>query len=332
MTIKCMLVDRVDGKTALITGANSGIGLETTAELARRGASVIMACRDQERAETARDQILKCFEEGKPEVKTKNIASAEIAAILTPIKPEQLTIEILDLSSIESIRAFAERLEEAETCIDFLINNAGVMACPYRLTADRNEYQMGTNHFGHFLLTQLLLPCLKRSRNPGRIICLSSLAHKRGKIKEDDGMNMIPGEYNKLKAYQNSKLANVIHAKQLAKRLKNDGIIAVSVHPGVVKTDLYKNGLKVFKHLISPFMKNQWEGAQTTLYCVLSNNLKNGQYYADCQLTPNNPLADDDELGEKVWKMSEKATGLDSGVSSTPPENIGIADTTPNRN
>uniref|UniRef100_A0A0V0JAS3 Retinol dehydrogenase 11 n=1 Tax=Schistocephalus solidus TaxID=70667 RepID=A0A0V0JAS3_SCHSO len=235
----CLLTGRLDGKLAIVTGANSGIGKETTAELARRGAKVIMACRNKERAEMARKWILDCYTEGQPDVLTRNVPNETVKQCITPVKPGQLVIEELDTASFASIKAFAERVLASEQRIDFLINNAGVMACPYGETADGLELQIGTNHFGHFLLTELLMPAIKRAAPGSRIICVSSVAHKRGRINTSD-MNLRDKNYGRWKAYTQSKLANVIHARQLALRHKDEGIVAVSVHPGVVSTDLWK--------------------------------------------------------------------------------------------
>ncbi|BHF68969.1 hypothetical protein SprV_0301201000 [Sparganum proliferum] len=235
----CLLAGRLDGKLAIVTGANSGIGKETAAELARRGAKVIMACRNKERAEMAQKWILDCYSEGKPEALTKNVANETVKMCITPVKPEQLLIEEVDMSSFASIKAFAQRIVAREARIDFLINNAGVMACPYAETEDGLELQIGTNHFGHFLLTELLMPAIRQAAPGARIICLSSVAHKRGEIDTTD-MNLRGKKYGRWKAYAQSKLANVIHARQLAIRHKDEGIVAVSVHPGVVRTDLYK--------------------------------------------------------------------------------------------
>uniref|UniRef100_A0A8C6SS72 Zgc:112332 n=1 Tax=Neogobius melanostomus TaxID=47308 RepID=A0A8C6SS72_9GOBI len=182
----------LEGKTVIITGANTGIGKETARDLARRGARIVMACRDLERAEEAKQDI---FED------TGN---------------ENLVIRKLDLSDTKSIRAFAELINKEEKQVNILINNAGIMMCPYSKTADGFEMQLGVNHLGHFLLTYLLLDLIKRSA-PSRIVVVASVAHTWTGLRLDD----INSErsYDTMKAYGQSKLANVVFARSLAKRL-----------------------------------------------------------------------------------------------------------------
>ena len=178
---KCYETGRLDGKVAVVTGASAGIGEVTTAELARRGAKVIMACRNIEKAEKAKSAIMSSYGEGSPTALTKNVVNDAVKAILSPVKESQLVVEKLDLGSMKSIRDFAARITEKEPKIDFLINNAGVMACPYAETEDGFEMQMGTNHLGHFLLTELLIPLIKKAGPGARIIILSSVAHEKAK-------------------------------------------------------------------------------------------------------------------------------------------------------
>ncbi|KAL7059573.1 hypothetical protein AAHC03_013358 [Spirometra sp. Aus1] len=309
---RCMLPGRLDGKLAIVTGANSGIGRETTAELARRGARVIMACRNQKRAEEAKADILARYGESSRHALTLNVASRSLKQFLTPVRPEQLIIEELDLASFNSVRAFVARICKPDTRIDLLINNAGIMACPYTLTKDGFESQVGTNHLGHFLLTELLMPALKRAVPGARIINLSSLAHER--VQDRPEKWILPSsEYKPWGAYRLSKLANAIHARQLSKRLRKDGVVTASVHPGVVVTDLFKAPpiVRALVYMVlRPFMKSAWEGAQTTMHVVLANDLQSGAYYADCAPKKPNPLALDDALGESLWAVSEKAVGL----------------------
>uniref|UniRef100_A0A0X3Q2Y3 Retinol dehydrogenase 12 n=1 Tax=Schistocephalus solidus TaxID=70667 RepID=A0A0X3Q2Y3_SCHSO len=308
----CTLPGRLDGKLAVVTGANSGIGRETTAELARRGACVIMACRNLKRAEEAKADILARYGEGSRRALTLNVASSSIKRYLMPVKPEQLIIEELDLASLQSVREFAARICKPDTRIDLLINNAGIMACPYALTKDGFESQVGTNHLGHFLLTELLMPAIKRASPNPRIINVSSLAHER--VQKCPEPWLIPAsEYKPWTAYRYSKLANAIHARQLAKRLRKDGVVTASVHPGVVITDLFKGPLilRALMHtVLRPFMKSAWEGAQTTMHVVLANDLHSGAYYADCAPKKPNQMVLDDKLGDLLWSFSEKAVGL----------------------
>lgn len=174
---KCYETGRLDGKVAIVTGANTGIGKVTAAELARRGARVIMACRNTDKAEEAKSAIIASYGEDSPTALTKDVVNDAVKAALSPVKEAQLEIEKLDLGSMKSIREFATRISEKEPKIDLLINNAGVMMCPYAVTEDGFEMQMGINHLGHFLLTELLLPTIKKAGPGARIIILSSRAH-----------------------------------------------------------------------------------------------------------------------------------------------------------
>lgn len=203
--------NRVDGRVVIITGANTGIGKETALELAKRGAHVYMACRDMERCENARAEIVL-------ESKNKYVYCREC-----------------DLSSFESVRKFADRFKKERKELHILINNAGVMRCPKMLTKDGIELQLGTNHMAHFLLTNLLLDLLKQSA-PSRIVNVSSLAHTRGQIRVAD-LNS-EQSYDSGDAYSQSKLANVLFTRELAKRLAGTAVTVNSLHPGIVSTEL----------------------------------------------------------------------------------------------
>ncbi|CAN9506421.1 unnamed protein product [Ophioblennius macclurei] len=273
---------RLDGKTVVITGANTGIGKETAIDLSKRGARVIIACRDMEKAQTAVKEIIELS--GRDDVVCKK----------------------LDLSDSKSIREFAEGINQEEAKLNILINNAGVMVCPYGKTADGFEMQIGVNHFGHFLLTHLLVDLIKKS-TPARIITVSSMAHSWGSINLED----INSEksYDKNKAYAQSKLANVLFSRSLAKRLEGTGVTTYSLHPGVVQTDLWRhlNGpQQCFMKLASPFTKNSVQGAQTTIYCAVEPKLENesGGYYSDCAPASCSQKGKDDELAQKFWELS----------------------------
>ncbi|XP_029943589.1 retinol dehydrogenase 12-like [Salarias fasciatus] len=274
--------ERLDGKTVVITGANTGIGKETAIDLSKRGARVIIACRDMEKAKAAVKEIIESS--GNDNVLCKK----------------------LDLSDTKSIREFAEGINQDEAKLNILINNAGVMVCPYGKTADGFEMQIGVNHLGHFLLTYLLLDLIKKSA-PARIVTVSSLAHSWGSIYLDD----INSEksYDKSKAYSQSKLANVLFTRSLAKRLEGTGVTTYSLHPGVVQTDLFRhlNGpQRCFMKVVSPFTKNSVQGAQTTIYCAVEPKLANetGGYYSDCAPTSPSRKAKNDELAQKLWDLS----------------------------
>ncbi|KAM9553352.1 retinol dehydrogenase 12-like isoform 2-T2 [Salvelinus alpinus] len=273
---------RLDDKTVLITGANTGIGKETALDLAKRGARIIMACRDMEKAEGALKEVIQ--------------GSGS----------QNVVIKKLDLSNTKSIREFAETINKEETKLNILINNAGVMMCPYGKTADGFEMQIGVNHNGHFLFTHLLIDLIKRS-TPARIINVSSLAHFWGTINLDD-INSEKG-YDKKKAYSQSKLANVLFTRSLAKRLQGTAVTAYSLHPGVVQTDLWRHlnaPQAAIMKMISPFIKTSVQGAQTTIYCAVAPELEteSGGCYRDCAPANCSRSASDDVTAQKLWELS----------------------------
>jgi NAD(P)-dependent dehydrogenase (short-subunit alcohol dehydrogenase family) len=196
---------RIPDKVVVITGANAGIGKETAIDLARRGGKVYIACRDQERAETALKEI-------------KERSGSDNVHFLQ-----------LDLASLDSVREFSKKFHGLESQLHILINNAGVMACPKSQTKDGFEMHMGTNHLGHFLLTNLLLDLLKAG-TPSRVVVVSSLFHIFGKIRQDDFM--AEKFYFRWFAYGSSKLANILFTRELAKKLEGTGVTVNSLHPG----------------------------------------------------------------------------------------------------
>lgn len=273
---------RLDGKTVVITGANTGIGKETAIDLAKRGARVIMACRDMEKGQAALKEVV------------ENSANENVALMK------------LDLSDTKSIREFADNINKDEEKLHILLNNAGVMVCPYGKTADGFEMQIGVNHMGHFLLTHLLLDLIKKSA-PSRIVTVSSMAHLFGSINLDD----INSEksYDKKAAYAQSKLANVLFTRSLAKRLEGTGVTAYSLHPGVVQTDLWRHlsGPQQFvMKVVSPFTKSSSQGAQTSIYCAVEPSLEkeSGGYYSDCAPAKCSAKAEDDDLAQRLWELS----------------------------
>ena len=221
------------GKTVIITGANAGIGKETATELARRGARVILACRNTEKGEEAALDV---------RAKSAN---------------ENVVFRLLDLASFESIRQFASKILEDERRIDILINNSGVMGCPYTKTKDGFEMQFGVNHLGHFLLTHLLLDRLKEAP-AARIINVSSVAHSFVNGITFDDLNSEKA-YTVHSAYFRSKLANILFTRSLAKRLIGTSVTANSLHPGSVRTEL-------FRHLASGILTQASENHCSCLY------------------------------------------------------------------
>ncbi|KAJ4970825.1 hypothetical protein NE237_003924 [Protea cynaroides] len=280
--------------TAVITGGASGIGLETARVLALRGAHVVIAARNLVAANEAKQLIL------------KDNTSARVDVLK------------LDLCSLKSVRAFVNDFNALQVPLNLLINNAGVMFCPYQESEDGIEMQFATNHLGHFLLTNLLLDKMKNTAKvtgiEGRIVNLSSIAHQLTYPQgiRFDNINDKIG-YNDKFAYGQSKLANILHANELSRRLQEEGanITANSVHPGLIMTNLMRHSailmrvLQVFTYL---FWKKVPQGAATTCYVALHPNLKGvaGKYFQDCNEMKPSALATDEELAKKLWDFSEK--------------------------
>ena len=293
----CTSKARLEGKTAIITGSNVGIGKETALDLARRGAKVILACRDIQKAEAALKEIVK---------KSGN---------------ENIAAKHVDLASLKSVRDFAEDINKNEPRLDILINNAGVMAVQtLTKTQDGFETQMGVNHLGHFLLTNLLIDLLKKSA-PSRVIVVSSVGHW---FVTRTGMNFenMNGEisYDPLDAYGQSKLANILFTRELARRLEGTSVTANSLHPGFVATELsrhYPEWMQViFKPVYRQLSKTPMEGAQTSIHLAVSEELEGvtGLYFADCKEKIPAETAQDDKAARKLWEISAKLVGVDTNA------------------
>jgi len=284
----CTSVVRLDGKIVIITGANTGIGKETAIDLAKRGAIVIMACRNVSRGETA----LK-------EVKEQS-------------QSDQVFLKVLDLSSLRSIREFSVEFLSEYKKLDILVNNAGIMMCPYSQTEDGLESQLGVNHFGHFALTNLLLPHLVLA-GTSRIVNVSSKAHKGINTMNFDDIHL-ERNYSPYAAYSRSKLANILFTKELHRRLSTTGVTVYALHPGVIATELtrYSAAAKFFFTLGSPFMKSVKEGAQTSIYCAVEEGIEkySGLFFSDCALSESSAASCDEEIAKKLWDVSEKLTGV----------------------
>ena len=293
----------LSGKTFIITGANSGLGLETTRAVVAKGARVVMACRDSAKAEAARAQV-----------------AVGVAA-------SSVSVMELDLASLESVRAFAEAVLSAHDRLDVLVNNAGVMAIPRRTTADGFEMQFGTNHLGHFALTGLLLRRLLGT--PGsRIVNLSSNAHKFGKMNFDD-LNWEKG-YGKWRVYGQSKLSNLLFTYELARRAKDAGkdITVAASHPGYANTNLQFVGPQMEQSgLQERIVKwgNNWlsqsaaMGALPSLRAATDPGVASGDYFGPDRMfeqqghpvkVDSTARSHDRDAQRRLWEYSAQATGV----------------------
>jgi NAD(P)-dependent dehydrogenase (short-subunit alcohol dehydrogenase family) len=285
------------GRVAIVTGANSGLGLVTALELARHGAEVVVTSRSVEKGEEAAKEIADATGGGKPRVLP------------------------LDLASLDSVRRFAQEFSGQR--VDLLVNNAGVMMTPRRTTSDGFELQLGTNHLGHFALTGLLLEALERS-DSARVVTLSSNEHKGGRIDFDD-LQQEHG-YSPRGSYQRSKLANAVFAVELNRRLRDAGSPTISVfaHPGYSATNLQSSGptglAKAVMALSNRLVAQSAErGALPTLYAATAAGVEGGDYYgpdgrAELRGFPKKvkaiPPAYDPEIGSRLWEVSEELTGV----------------------
>ena len=287
-------MDDQTGRVVIVTGANSGIGLEAARELAGKGATVVMACRDQARGEEAAE------------------------GIRADDPPGTIQVMDLDLADLASIRAFATAFGEQHDRLDLLINNAGVMMPPASTTADGFELQLGTNHLGHFALTGLLLGLL-RSTEGSRVVNVASQAHRWGVIDFDD-LQWEQRRYNKTKAYGQSKLANLLFTYELQRRLQaaGNGCIAVAAHPGWTGTNLQRT--TGFFRTLNPFLAMRpWQGALPILFAATSGDQPGGAYIGPDGLgemrgyprsVQSNAASHDEETARRLWEVSEELTGV----------------------
>ncbi len=287
------------GRTAIVTGANSGIGLEAARELARSGAHVVLACRNAEKGEAA----LRDMKATAPD------ASVELAE--------------LDLGSLVSVKAFAARFTADQKGLDLLINNAGVMAPPRQMTADNFELQFGTNHLGHFALTGLVIRSMEGRAN-ARVVNVSSSAHRAGHMNFDD----LQGEqhYGRWSAYGQSKLANLLFTFELNRRLAaaSSKIISVAAHPGYAATNLQFVGIPTFLAPVMSvgnalFAQSAAMGALPTLYAATAADLRGGEFIGPGGMfgmrgypveVSATAAAHDEADAMKLWDVSEKLTGV----------------------
>uniref|UniRef100_A0A8D9AHM5 Retinol dehydrogenase 12 n=1 Tax=Cacopsylla melanoneura TaxID=428564 RepID=A0A8D9AHM5_9HEMI len=283
----------MSGKTVIVTGATSGIGEATAYDLAARGARVILACRDLGKANGLREAIIEA---------TKN---------------SQVVVKKLDLSSLDSVREFAAQIMDEEKYIHVLINNAGTGGAKPKITKDGLQLAMQVNHFGHFLLTNLLLGKIRDSA-PSRIINVSSLAHRFNKLSLSD--MQCEQDFDSWTVYSNSKLCNILTTLYLSKLLTDTGVTANSVHPGVVGTNIFNTMKKsspmiytLVTGFINAFCKSSEQGAQTQIWAACDPDLENvsGKYFQDCHESRcYSSEIKNITLAELVWNKSAELVKL----------------------
>ncbi len=282
----------MSGKTCLVTGATSGIGMETAVRLAMLGATVIIVARDAERGEMAGEEI------------RRRVPLARIEVVIT------------DLSSLAQVRRLAEEVLARYDRLDVLVNNAGVIMMRRQLTVDGLETTFATNHLGPFLLTNLLRGVLERSA-PARVVTVSSAAHKQVRaIPWDDLARGTPA--GNRQAYPLSKLANILFTAELARRLTGTGVTANCLHPGFVRTGLGRDVTGVLCAAVRfalRFQPGPATGAETSAYLAGSPEVADvtGGYFVKCKPTVPSALAKDDRAAARLWTLSEELAGLDLG-------------------
>ncbi len=291
------------GRTIVVTGANSGIGLEAVRSLAAAGAHVVLACRDPKRGQQAADELRS----------EQPAASIELA--------------LLDLASLASVRDFAKQFSDSHERLDILVNNAGVMAIPQRSTADGFEMQLGTNHLGHFALTGLLLPRLLATED-SRVVNVSSTAHKTGRMNFDDLQS--EKRYSRWGAYGQSKLANLLFSYELQRRLAAAGhdTTSVACHPGWSATNLQTagpkmDGSRLWQRLAELgnrlFSQDAAMGCLPTLYAATAPGVEGGDYIGPDRMfetwghptkVSSSARSHDRDAADRLWRRSEELTAV----------------------
>lgn len=281
------------GRIAIVTGANSGLGFETVKLLAGKSMKVILASRNEAKANAAITNI------------KKTVPDAQIEFI--PV----------DLASLASVRNFAETFLKSHDKLHLLINNAGIMMPPFQQTEDGFESQFATNYLGHFLLTALLFPAIKDAGN-SRIVSLGSIAHRAARLRLNK-LNSKKG-YNRVIAYANSKLACIIFGYELQRRLQTSGyqVISVAAHPGLASTNLGKNLPPVIRNIFPMMGHSSIKGAQSILIAALHPDVKGGQYfgpggfmemYGKPTLAGSGKISKDLDIAKKLWDLTEDWVG-----------------------
>ncbi len=281
------------GKTVIVTGASSGLGFETARVLANKNATVIVAVRNEEKGNAAVKKI-----------KEQNLNA-------------DVQVMIVDLANLKSVHQFADNFKKKFNKLDLLINNAGVMTPPYSKTKDDFELQIGTNHLGHFALTGLLIDMIKKTSG-SRIVNVSSIAHKIGKLNFED-LNWEARSYKKNRSYADSKLANLYFTKELQKRLNKQSseVVVASAHPGGTATELARHSL--FYTALNLIAQDSRMGALPTLYAAVAPDVQGNDYYGpggfqEFRGYPKKVKpaahAQKDDIAKKLWEVSESMTGV----------------------
>ncbi|XP_076180115.1 retinol dehydrogenase 14 [Ptiloglossa arizonensis] len=285
----CKCKNKMDGKTVIITGCTSGIGKETARNIAKKGARLIMACRNMDAANKFKEELIK-------ETNNSNIVARK-----------------LDLSSLSSVREFAEQINREENRLDVLIHNAGTAEVfRKKITKDGLEMTMATNHYGPFLLTHLLIDLLKRSK-PSRIVVVASSLYVLARLNLNDvnPTTTTPGYL-----YYVSKYANIVFTLELARRLEGSGVTANCLHPGLMNTGIWKNVPPplswALNFLLNVLCKTLEQGAQTTVHLASSEELNgvSGKYFSDCHEQSLFCGVADPSKGKKFWELSETMVKL----------------------
>jgi NAD(P)-dependent dehydrogenase (short-subunit alcohol dehydrogenase family) len=286
-----MDVADMTGKTVVITGGNSGIGLETAVALAKAGAKTVITARDRARGEAA------------------------VADIRARSGHDDVALVVFDLGSMASIREGATAILEQCPRIDVLVNNAGLVLSDRRETTDGFEATFGINHLGPFLLTELLLERIKESA-PARIVNVASTAHQGARKGLDFDDLQSTRSYGGMQVYSKSKLANIYFTTELARRLEGTGVTVNSLHPGTVATGFARGGdasgiLAFGIKVIKPFILSAEQGARTSVYLASSPEVAGvtGQYFVKCRARKPSAAARDDEAAGRLWKRSEELVG-----------------------
>jgi NAD(P)-dependent dehydrogenase (short-subunit alcohol dehydrogenase family) len=271
----------MNGKVCIVTGSNTGIGKETAKGLAQRGAKVVLACRNVAKAEAARDEIASATGRRDIEVMT------------------------LDLASKSGIRRFVDQFTSSHDRLDVLVNNAGVFKTARHTTSDGLELTLGVNHVGTFLLTQGLLPLLEKSA-PSRVVVVASKLHTSGKMNWED-LQCERRKYGGQAVYNDSKLANVLYAKALARRLEGKRVTVNALHPGVVATELIRDLPWLVVKAAQLFMLSPEKGAACSLHVASAPELEavSGEYFDGSRVVPASDTARDTAAQERLWEITE---------------------------